>query len=150
MVCVDQSREAGERCLRNAERNKVADRVTFERADALDDLKRRADSGERWGIVVCDPPPFARSRREVDGAERGYVEVNRRAIALCGEDGLVATASCSHNVRPEQFRAWLGRAAVRARREVFLERETGASPDHPVRLELPESSYLKCAFLRVS
>lgn len=148
VLCLDQSADAGERVLSNAERNGVADRVRFESADCMDDLRRRGGAGERFGLIGCDPPPFARNRREVAGAERGYVEVNRRSIELLAPGGTLVTSSCSYNVREADFVGFLARAAVAARRDVFVEEKRGAAPDHPVLLTLPESAYLKCVFLR--
>ena len=149
VVCVDQSAPAGERVLRNAERNGVTDRLRFDKANCMQDLRDRADAGERYGLVVVDPPAFARNKRELAGAERGYVELNRRAMELVEDGGTLVSASCSYNVRTEQFVQYLQKAARSAGREVFLEELTGASPDHPHLLALPETHYLKCAFLRV-
>ena len=98
---------------------------------------------------MIDPPAFARNRKEVRGAERGYVELNRRGFTLARPGGRVVSASCSFAVRPEDFTAFLGTAANLARREVWLESLEGAGIDHPWRVTLPESRYLKCAFLRV-
>jgi 23S rRNA (cytosine1962-C5)-methyltransferase len=149
VVCIDQSREAGERLARNAERNDVADRVRFERADCMHALRDRERAGERFGLVVVDPPPFARNRRELAGAQRGYVELNRRAFGVCADGALLVSASCSSNVRPELFVEFLRTAAARAGREAVVEELAGAAPDHPELLALPESRYLACAFLRV-
>ena len=141
--------------MRNAELNGVAERVSFEKVNAMTDLRRRAQAvcaGEEasYGLVVLDPPAFARSRREVRGAERGYVELNRRGMELLGEGGELVSASCSHAIRPEDFLEFIGAGARGAGCEVFLKEFTGAGPDHPARLLLPESRYLKCAFLRVA
>lgn len=149
VVCVDQSQPALDRALRNAQRNGVGDRLRVLRADCMDELRVLGQSGERFGLVIVDPPAFAKNRREIAGAERGYVEVNRRAMLLARPGGCVVSASCSYNVRPEAFVSFLASAAARAGREVFLESLCGAAPDHPALLTLPESSYLKCAFLRV-
>lgn len=149
VLCLDQSVAAGERVLRNAERNGVADRVRFERANAMRDLRGRAEAGERYDLVVIDPPAFARNRREAEGAARGYRELNMRAMALVEPGGTLVTASCSYNVSEADFRAYLTQAAREAKRDVYLETMQGAPADHPVLLGLPESSYLKCAFLRV-
>jgi 23S rRNA (cytosine1962-C5)-methyltransferase len=150
VVCLDQSAACGERMARNAERNGVADRVSFERANAMGELRAMAAAGRRFDVVIVDPPAFARNRRELAGAERGYVELNRRAFELVEEDGWVVSASCSYNVKPERFVEYLGKAAALARRDVFLEELAGAAPDHPALLTLPESRYLKCAFMRVA
>ncbi len=149
-VGVDQSEPALERARRNAERNGVADRVTFERADCMKDLRRRAEAGDRFGVVVVDPPAFARNRREIAGAERGYVELNRRGFELVQDGGTLVSASCSFNVRTADFIAWVARAGHLAGVDAWLDELAGAPHDHPVLLTLPESSYLKCVFARVS
>lgn len=150
VLCIDQSKEAGERLMRNAERNGVLGRIEFQRANAMSELRARSLGPQRYGLVIVDPPAFARNRRELSGAERGYVELNRRAIALSQPGGHLVSASCSYNVRAEQFLRFLSSAAWDAGREVYLEALLTASVDHPVLLTLPESHYLKCAFLRVS
>lgn len=149
VLCLDQSESAGERALRNAERNGVAERVRFERVNCMQDLRARSERGERYGVVVVDPPAFAKNRRELEGAERGYRELNLRALRLVEPGGSLVTASCSHAVRPELFVHFLNEAARDSGRDVYLEALHGAAPDHPALLTLPESSYLKCAFLRV-
>ncbi|MDP6538201.1 MAG: class I SAM-dependent rRNA methyltransferase [Planctomycetota bacterium] len=149
VVCVDQSEAAGERLVRNAELNGVAERVVFERANCMQDLRARKEAGERFGLAVIDPPAFARTKREVEGAERGYVELNLRAMGLVEEGGSLVSASCSYNVREDAFLRLLARASRDANRRVWLEQLRGASVDHSVLLGLPESAYLKCAFLRV-
>jgi 23S rRNA (cytosine1962-C5)-methyltransferase len=149
VVCIDQSQAAGERLLRNAERNGVADKVRFEKRNCMQELRNRAEAGERYSLVIVDPPAFARSRREVAGAERGYVELNRRAMALLEEGGMLVSASCSYNVRSADFVRFLATASRLAGRPAHLEEFRGAAPDHPYLLSLPESAYLKCAFLRV-
>lgn len=149
VVCLDSSEPALERARRNAERNGVAQRVRTEKADAMVALKERARTPERFELVIVDPPAFAKRKSELPGAERGYVELNRRAIELTAAGGYVVSASCSHHVLPEYFVAFLTHAADLARRDVWLEELAGASPDHPQLLSLPETAYLKCAFMRV-
>ncbi|HEV8114294.1 MAG TPA: class I SAM-dependent rRNA methyltransferase [Planctomycetota bacterium] len=149
VLCVDQSEAALARAAANAERNGVAARVRVHRANCMSELRAMALADERFGLVVVDPPAFARNRREVAGAARGYVEVNRRALALVEAGGMLVSASCSYNVRPQTFVDYLAAAAHEAGRDVYLEELAGASPDHPALLTLPESAYLKCAFLRV-
>jgi 23S rRNA (cytosine1962-C5)-methyltransferase len=149
VLCVDQSQDALERARRNAERNGVAGRVRIERANAMHDLRARAEAGERYELVIADPPAFARSRREVEGALRGYRELNRRALELVAEGGVLVTASCSHNIGRGEFLDALAHASLDARREARIFRYAGASSDHPVLATLPESEYLKCAFVRL-
>jgi 23S rRNA (cytosine1962-C5)-methyltransferase len=149
VLCIDQSQEALDRLRRNAERNGVSDRVRFERANCMHELREREQAPERYELIVVDPPAFARNKRERDGAERGYVELNRRALALVAPGGTLVSASCSYHVRAEAFVRHLASAARLADRRAWLEELRGAAPDHPAWLALPESAYLKCAFLRV-
>lgn len=148
VLCIDQSQEALERALRNAERNGVAGRVRVAKANAMHDLRARAAAGERYELVIVDPPAFARSRREVEGALRGYRELNRRALALLEANGVLVSASCSHNVGRGDFLDTLAGASLDEGREARLFDSRGAAPDHPVLATLPESEYLKCAFVR--
>ncbi|TDJ66334.1 MAG: class I SAM-dependent rRNA methyltransferase [Planctomycetota bacterium] len=149
VVCLEQNKAACERLQRAAERNGVADRIEVHRTNCMNALRERAEQGERYGLIILDPPAFARNRKEVAGAERGYVELNRRGFALATEAGHVVSASCSHNVRPHEFTEFLASAARLAGRDVWLEELAGAAPDHPYLVTLPESHYLKCAFLRI-
>jgi len=149
VTCLEQNQAAIERLKRNAERNGVADRVHAERSQCMQALRTLSEGDDRFGLVIVDPPAFARNKREVEGAERGYVELNRRAFALAEPDGLVVSASCSYNVRSHEFVRFLASAARLAQRDVRLEELAGASVDHPYLLSLPETHYLKCAFLRV-
>lgn len=149
VVCLDQSLPALERARRNAERNRVGERVLTERADCMDALRERSRAGEQFDLVIVDPPAFAKSRREVEGALRGYTELNRRALELVAPGGSLVSASCSYNLRPEAFVELLSAAAVRTKKRVWLDELCGASLDHPQLITLPETAYLKCAFLRV-
>ena len=149
VLCLDQSEAALERAKENAARNGVSDRVTVRRANCMTELRAMARDEVLFGLVVVDPPAFARNRREITGAARGYTELNRRAMSLVEPGGTLVSASCSYNVRPEAFVGFLAAAAHAASRDASLEELAGAAPDHPALLALPESSYLKCAFLRV-
>jgi len=149
VLCLDQAAAAGERLAGHAERAGVSDRVHFERVDAMKNLGERVRAGERWDVVILDPPAFARSRREVGGAKRGYGELFRRGFQLVGGGGFVVAASCSFNMGAVDFHEVLVKAAHDAGVRVTLLGIDGPSPDHPRRLDLPESDYLKCAFLRV-
>jgi 23S rRNA (cytosine1962-C5)-methyltransferase len=149
VLCVDQSAKALERVRRNAELNGVSERIEIERADLMRDLRERETRAERYELVVVDPPAFARSKRELEGALRGYRELNRRALALVETGGLLVSASCSYNVKPGPFLDVLAAACFESGRTVVLEELSGAAPDHPVLMTLPETWYLKCATLRV-
>lgn len=150
VLCLDQSEAALERAKENAARNGVAHLVATERVDALRDLRERAKGAARYELLIVDPPAFAKNKNELAGAERGYRELNVRAFKLLEPGGLLVSASCSHAVKPELYLEWLARAASDAGRAVWLEAFAGASLDHPHLVTLPESAYLKCAFLRVA
>jgi len=149
VLCLEQNAHALERLRRNAERNGVADRVRAEKVNAMHRLRDLFADGERFGLVVLDPPAFARNRRELGGAERGYRELNLRGIQCLEPGGVLVSASCSHAVRRPVFVEWLGRAALDAGRDAWLVELRQAAADHPVHLSLPESDYLKCAVVRV-
>ncbi|MFT5733774.1 MAG: 23S rRNA (cytosine1962-C5)-methyltransferase [Planctomycetota bacterium] len=149
VVCLEQNKGACERIMKNAERNGLADKIRVEKVDCMKDMRARAETDERYELVIVDPPAFARSKKEVEGAARGYVELNRRAIDLTVPLGSLVSASCSHNVGAEQFIKMIGKAAHGAHRQVWLEELRKASPDHPHLVTLPETDYLKCAFLRI-
>lgn len=149
VLCLDQAEAALERARRNAERNGVAERMSFERVDVMRELKRRDDLVRRFRVAVVDPPAFAKNKSELEGAERGYRELNLRALFLVEDGGVLVSASCSYAMRPELFLRALSQAAHASGRRVRLEELRGAAPDHPHLLTLPESQYLKCAFLRV-
>ena len=149
MLCLEQNARACERLTANTELNGVQDRVRVERVNCMSEMRARADAGDQYGLVIVDPPAFARNRKQLSGAERGYVELNRRGLSLTRPGGRLVTASCSYAVHPADFLTFLGRAAHLAGREAWVEQLLGAAPDHPHRITLPESAYLKCAFLRV-
>ncbi len=149
VLLLDQSAESGERALRNAERNGVSDRVRFEKVNAMHDMRDRAEKNESYQVLVVDPPAFARNKREAEGAARGYRELNRRAMSMVADGGVLVTASCSYAVKREDFLTYVSDAANLAKRDAWLLEMAGAAADHPARLGLPETNYLKCAFVRL-
>jgi 23S rRNA (cytosine1962-C5)-methyltransferase len=125
-----------------------ADDADFLEADVFDDLRRRVSAGERWDVVVCDPPAFARKRSDVDRAARGYKDVNRLAMALVSPGGWLLTCSCSGLVDADLFQKIVFSASIDARTSFTLAARQGAGPDHPVSLDCPEGEYLKGLWLR--
>lgn len=149
---VDVSRSA----LEVAEQNLVANRdslsgseVDWIQADAFDLLRDWSDSGAVYDTIVLDPPAFAKSKRAIGGALRGYKELNLRALKMLRPGGTLVTCSCSHHVSLADFTAVLASAAGDARRRVRLLERRGASADHPVVLTIPETEYLKCLICQV-
>ncbi len=114
--------------------------------DFLRDCHRR---GERFNTIILDPPPFSRDRRNLIGAQRGYKEINLRAMKILATGGILITCSCSQNFNPQLFERMLAEAAHDAHRQIQVLEKRGAAPDHPVLLTFPESSYLQCWILRV-
>jgi 23S rRNA (cytosine1962-C5)-methyltransferase len=121
--------------------------VDWIEADAFAILRDWAQAGEVFDVIVLDPPAFAKSKRAVEGALRGYKELNLRAIKMLRAGGLLVTCSCSHHVSWADLEAAVAAAAADAGRRVRLLERRGAAPDHPVVLNLPETEYLKCLVL---
>jgi 23S rRNA (cytosine1962-C5)-methyltransferase len=149
VVALDSSSTALARGRQAAELNSSAN-LRFVRAKAFDDFKRREHAGERFDVVILDPPAFAKSRRDVDAAERTYLELNRRALRLLGTDGILVTCSCSYNMSEERFLRIVSAAVAGAHRSARLAARYTQSRDHPIRLGFPESQYLKCLVLNVT
>jgi 23S rRNA (cytosine1962-C5)-methyltransferase len=138
-----------------AERNFEANRalltadVDWVEGDAFQILRDWSDGGEKFNAIVLDPPAFAKTKRAVEGALRGYKELNLRALKMLRPGGLLVTCSCSHHVGWTELEAAVASAAADAPRRVRLLERRGAAPDHPVVLNLPETEYLKCLVLEV-
>ena len=125
------------------------DRVRIEAANAFDALRVHVREGDRFDAVVVDPPAFARSQRRLDGAYRGYRDLNVHALRLLRPGGLLCTCSCSQPVSEEMFERMLCDAAADAGRVVRVLERRGAAADHPGLLGADETRYLKCFFLQV-
>ncbi|MGD0735260.1 MAG: class I SAM-dependent rRNA methyltransferase [Terracidiphilus sp.] len=148
---IDASRSSLEVAERNLEanRNQLCAEVDWVEADAFQILRDWSDSGEKFNTIVLDPPAFAKSQRAVEGALRGYKELNLRALKMLSPGGLLITCSCSHHVGWTDLEGAVASAAADAGRRVRLLARRGAAPDHPVVLNLPETEYLKCLVLQV-
>ena len=142
-VCLESSAEAVEAARRNFALNGVADRAEVRALNAFDELRRLDRARERFGLVVLDPPPFARGRTTLEGALRGYKEINLRAMRLLAPGGRLMTFSCSFHVSPEAFAGVCREAAADARVTLRVLDTLGQSADHPVLLTVPETRYLK-------
>ncbi len=119
------------------------------RGDAFKVLRRMADAGETYDAVILDPPKFADSRARVDGALRGYKDINLLGLRLLAPGGLLATFSCSGLVDVERFRRAVAWAAMDVGRDVQVLMDLSQSADHPVPLAFPEGAYLKGLLARV-
>ncbi|MGB0066007.1 MAG: class I SAM-dependent rRNA methyltransferase [Terracidiphilus sp.] len=147
--------DASRASLEVAEHNLAANaallhaKVEWIEADAFAILRDWSQAGERFDAIVLDPPAFAKSKRAVEGALRGYKELNLRALKMLNAGGLLVTCSCSHHVSWADLEGAVTAAAADAQRRVRLLERRGAAPDHPVILNLPETEYLKCLVLEV-
>ena len=127
---------------RNLELNGAADRAVLREGNAFDLLRSLEAGGERFGVVVLDPPPFTRRKDSIEAAARGYKEINIRALKLLEPGGVLATFSCSHHITAGLFEEICREAAGDAGVAVRVLRILSQSRDHPVLLTIPESRYL--------
>ena len=147
VVGIDRSEAALKLAAQTAERNGVAGICEFRRAEVFAEAASLASAGGRFDVVIADPPAFARSRRDVPAALRGYRKLARLAAGLTAPGGFVFIASCSHNVGAADFAEAVRRGLADAGRTGRILREAGAGPDHPVHPALPETAYLKSQVL---
>jgi 23S rRNA (cytosine1962-C5)-methyltransferase len=148
---IDASRASLEVAERNllANRSRLTAQVEWVEGDAFEILRDWSEAGDKFDAIVLDPPAFAKSLRAVEGALRGYKELNLRALKMLHPGGLLVTCSCSHHVGWAELEASVASAAADAHRRVRLLERRGAALDHPVVLNLPETEYLKCLVLEV-
>ena len=148
--------DTSEAALAVAERNLELNRdalggieVDWVKGDAFAVLRDWSESGSEYDTIVLDPPAFAKTKRAAENAMRGYKELNLRAFRMLRPGGTLVTCSCSHHVPLAEFQEVVAAAAGDAGRRVRLIERTGAAPDHPVVLTIPETEYLKCLVLEV-
>jgi 23S rRNA (cytosine1962-C5)-methyltransferase len=141
-LLLESSAEALALARQNLALNGVADRALVREGNAFDTLRELEAAGERFGLVVLDPPPFTRRKEAVEAAARGYKEINLRGLKLLEPGGVLATFSCSHHVTPALFEEICRDAAGDARVTVRVLTPLTQSRDHPILLAVPESRYL--------
>ncbi|MNC63273.1 Ribosomal RNA large subunit methyltransferase I [compost metagenome] len=115
----------------------------------VDTSAKLAQGGRTWDVVILDPPAFAKTRNAVEGACRGYKDINLHGLKLVNEGGFLVTASCSYHVRPDLFLATIQEAAKDAGKILRLLEFRGAGKDHPQILGVDEGNYLKFAIFQV-
>lgn len=146
---VDISEYACQFARENAALNGLQKTVQFTAANAFDLLSEQSRAGKKYDVVILDPPAFTKTRAAVDGAARGYKEINLRGMKLLNEGGYLITCSCSQHILPAHFMDIVKSAALDARvRLRQIEYRTQAK-DHPVLLSAPETQYLKCGIFQV-
>jgi 23S rRNA (cytosine1962-C5)-methyltransferase len=144
---IDRSEPALALAAASARKNEVEERCTFQRGEVFAAAAALGAKGERFDIVIADPPPFARSKKEAPAALRGYRKLARLAAGLTAPGGFLFLASCSHNVAADDFAEAVRRGLADAGRSYRVLRNAGAGPDHPVHPALPETAYLKALTL---
>ena len=149
VVGLELSEEAAESARLHAERNGFGDRCRFEVANAFDLLRAYDAARERFDVVILDPPSFTRSRNSVEGALRGYKEINLRAMKILSAGGYLITCSCSYHVDRDMLLGVVAEAARDARRRIRLIESRGQAMDHPILPVAMETEYLKCLIVQV-
>lgn len=149
VTLLDRSEHALATAQQAAALNGVADRVTTQRGEAMEALERLVGAGQRFGVVITDPPAFAKTRKDQPAALRAYGKLARLAATLTDRGGFLFIASCSHHVAMGDFADAVGWGVHRARREARILHMGGAGPDHPLHPMLPESQYLKGMLLHL-
>ena len=149
---VDSSLPALQVAEQNEQLNRAAHRcgeIEWMEANAFDLLKDYATAGRQYDTIVLDPPAFAKTKRTVPPALRGYKELNLRALKMLRPGGVLVTCSCSFHVSEAEFLGMLGSAASDAGRHMRILEKRGQAQDHPILLNVPETAYLKCIIASV-
>lgn len=147
VVAIDQSAAALARLAQGQEDNAL-EAIETRCGNVFDLLRGLRQAGQSYDLVVLDPPAFAKSRREVEGALRGYRDLNRQALRLLAPGGRLLSCSCSHHMDAVRFEAMLRQAGAELPFAVSMRGRLAAGEDHPVSLHLPESEYLKVYVLQ--
>jgi 23S rRNA (cytosine1962-C5)-methyltransferase len=146
---MDISEAAVEMATKNAGLNGFQNTCRFRKADVMQELKAMTESGKKYDVVILDPPAFAKNKKSIEPALKGYKEINLRAMKLLPPGGILVSCSCSYHIEEEQFRVMLVDAARDAGRTIRLLEFRHQAKDHPVLLASKETQYLKCAFMAI-
>jgi len=149
VISVDISPEAVELVNKNIELNGAGKKMKAVCADVFDLLKEYEKNGEKFDVIILDPPAFTKTAKNIEKAYGGYKEINLRAMRLLNPNGILVTCSCSYFFDSEHFYGMVMKAAEDSKKRVQVLAKFGAGPDHPVLLGYPKSEYLKCAVCRV-
>jgi 23S rRNA (cytosine1962-C5)-methyltransferase len=145
---IDMAPAAVAASKRNQELNAISN-VTFREGNTFDLLKEYDEVGRKFQMVVLDPPAFAKNRDSIPAAQRGYKEINLRALKLLQPGGYLVTCSCSYHVTEPLFLQILAEAANDAKKSIVVAERRTQAQDHPILLTMPETHYLKCLIIRV-
>ena len=148
VLAVDISSDSLAMAGRNRDLNKSAN-VRFDEGNAFDYLRELENSKRTFNTICLDPPAFAKNRKALSGARKGYKEINLRALKLLEPEGILITSSCSYHMSESNFLEVLCEAARDAHRYIQIIETRGQSSDHPILSGMPETKYLKCFIARV-
>jgi 23S rRNA (cytosine1962-C5)-methyltransferase len=149
VLCVDESQTALDYAERNAERNDVGGRVGTRRGDAFEVLRALREAGERFDVVILDPPAFIKRRKDQRAGEQAYRRLNQMGMQLIERDGFLVSCSCSYHLQRDTLVAQMQQAARHLDRELQVLAQGYQSVDHPMHPAIAETAYLKSVFARV-
>jgi 23S rRNA (cytosine1962-C5)-methyltransferase len=149
VTCVDDSETALSKAKRNFQLNRLEDRCAFVKDDIFNFLRKEAESGSSYDFIVLDPPAFVKSKAKIKEALKGYREINAMAMRIIKKGGILATSSCSYHIEKAVFLEMLRDSARDAGKTPRLLEYRSQGRDHPILLSVPETEYLKCAFLEL-
>ena len=149
VVGIDQSEIALGLAKKHAELNGLADRMTWTRADVFEELARREEAGESYGVVVLDPPKFAQAKTAVEEALRGYRRLYTLGMRLTESGGILVVCCCTGLITWDMLENLVEQVGAEERRNIRILQKFGPSPDHPVAASCRESAYLKCLVLHL-
>ena len=149
VISVDISPEAVEMVNHNIKLNNAQNKMTAVCADVFDLLKQYEANGEKFDVIILDPPAFTKSAKMIEKAYGGYKEINLRAMRLLTPGGILITCSCSYFMETKMFCDVIMHAAMDSHKKIQILEKRGAGPDHPVLSGYPKSEYLKCVVCRV-
>jgi len=149
VLCVDSSPKAVEGIGHNAELNGVGAKVTVEREDAFDILRRLRAARERFDVVVLDPPAFIKRKKDIKEGTQAYQRLNQMAMQVLSKDGILVSCSCSYHLHRDVLRDILLKGSRHIDRFLEIIEEGHQGPDHPMHPAIPETGYLKAFFARL-
>jgi 23S rRNA (cytosine1962-C5)-methyltransferase len=145
---VDSSAPAIELARQDAILNRI-DTAEFQTGDVLEVLERLRSDGQKFDVVICDPPKYAKQAKDVEHALKGYLRLNMAALDVLEPDGILVTCSCSGLIGRELFADLIGTVAEQSARPIQILDQRGQAPDHPISASCLETEYLKCLICRV-
>ena len=148
-MCVDSSAPALDMVEHNAGLNGVAEKMAVVEGDVMDALRELKSAGEKFDVVIADPPAFIKKRKDVRNGEAAYRRLNEQAMRLLNKDGILVSASCSMHLAEENLRDILLASSRHLDRHLVITERGFQGPDHPLHPAIPETGYIKSLFCRV-